>query len=74
MIDIDRDRGMQNFQVRVGHHTFLVRSHSRQDAIVQSRRLLRDDLPQMWDVIESLGDDRFHVTADAAPVGGRWVG
>ncbi len=51
----------RTFHVRVGHTTVTVKGHSRENAIGQARQQLCQDMPRMWDIIQSLGHHRFDV-------------
>ncbi len=59
------DDRLQRFQVKIGHAVVIVQSHSAEDAVEQAKRLLRLEMPRMWDVIESLEVSRFQVNPTA---------
>ena len=62
MVPNDRaSNGKASFQVKVGHSTIRVESHSADEAIRQARQELSLDMPGMWDVIYAMGQDRFEV-------------
>lgn len=50
-----------DYQVSVGHFTVKVEGHTPGEAIKEARRQLCQQLPRMWDVIQSLDDSRFEV-------------
>jgi hypothetical protein len=51
----------RRFDVRVGHARVTVEASSRQQALIEGRRRLADDMPRMWDKIYALTDEQFNV-------------
>jgi len=49
------------YQVKVGHVTLIVRAISQEDAIALARRKLALEMPRFYDIIRSLGPERFAV-------------
>ncbi len=58
-----REAPVAQFEVRVGHWNLQVEATSIEGAVEEARRRLRDELPRLWDLIESLPRDRFRVRA-----------
>ena len=56
-------RPATRFEVRVGHWNLQVEADSVEGAVEEARRRLREELPRLWDLIESLPRDRFRVRA-----------
>lgn len=52
------------YRVRLGHAEVRVQGESAQDAVRHARRQLCRDLPRLWDVIQSLDDNRFQVAIE----------
>ena len=50
-----------SYLVEVGHYSVEVQSVSAADAIREARKQLCQQMPRLWDVIQSLRDDKFHV-------------
>ncbi|MEQ8788169.1 MAG: hypothetical protein RIC55_17810 [Pirellulaceae bacterium] len=57
----DSSQPSKRFDVRIGHARVTVEATSREQALVEGRRLLADDMPRMWDKIYALEDARFEV-------------
>ncbi|MCO6454599.1 MAG: hypothetical protein J5I93_04790 [Pirellulaceae bacterium] len=53
------------YLVRVGHAEVRVEGQSEQDALRRARRQLCEEMPRLWDVIQSLDDSRFQITREA---------
>ena len=53
--------GRRKFRVRIGHNLLVVVAQDRDDALRHARRLLGEDMPRLWDVIYTLGDNDFSV-------------
>jgi hypothetical protein len=49
------------YEVRLGHAQVTVEGRTTEEAIQQARRLLCQDMPRLYDVIQSLTSDRFQV-------------
>lgn len=49
------------YSVRVGFAMVTVEGASRAEIIQAARRQLCLEMPRMWDVIQSLGEERFQV-------------
>ena len=56
----------QKYDVIVGHARVRVTGASRTEAVEEARRRLCVEMPRMWDVIQSLGEDRFCVPRNSA--------
>jgi hypothetical protein len=52
------------YRVRLGHAEVRVQGESAQEALRQARRQLCRDMPRLWDVIQSLDDNRFQVVIE----------
>jgi len=64
---IPQSHALHPFLVQVGHNQVTVVCHTAKEAIDRAKRQLRSEFPRMWDVINSLADNRFEVTQlDAA--------
>ena len=62
MIDHAASRPVSTaFEVRVGHVRVTVAAESREDAVIAARRRFCDEMPRMWDVIQTLADEKFEV-------------
>jgi hypothetical protein len=55
---------LQRYRVRLGHAEVRVEGHSPHEAIQLARRQLCRELPRLWDVIQRLEDNRFHVAVE----------
>jgi hypothetical protein len=53
--------GRRKFRVRIGHNLLVVVAQDKDDALKHARRLLGEDMPRLWDVIYTLGEDDFSV-------------
>ena len=49
------------YLVEIGHYSVEVHSASASDAIREARKKLCQQMPRLWDVIQTLRDDKFHV-------------
>jgi hypothetical protein len=61
MIDMNRSRDPQQFEVTVGFSRVMVTGVNRDDVIQQARRALCAQLPRLYDVIRGLDSSRFQV-------------
>ena len=64
MISHDPNHQPKNmFHVRVGYATVTVVGTDRSDALQAARQRLCLEMPRMWDVIQSIDENRFEVDA-----------
>lgn len=61
MIEWNSSRPKQEFEVKVGLMSVVVRGASQEEAITNARAKLSNELPRMWDIIHGLDDSRFDV-------------
>lgn len=53
---------LTDFRVQVGHVCVNVQGQSRDEAVLQAKRKLCQQMPRLWDVIHTLDDNRFQVS------------
>ena len=61
MIDMNRSKFPERFDVTVGYHRVRVEGTTREEVIHNARRALCSDLPRLYDVIRHLDASRFMV-------------
>lgn len=58
-----RHEKLQSYRIQVGHNIVIVQGTTPAEAVGEARRQLSLELPRLWDVIQSLSDDRFQILA-----------
>ncbi len=61
MIDLNRDRVLNHYEVALGHSRVRVHGLDREDAVRQARIALGAQLPRLYDIIERAEPGRFQV-------------
>jgi len=51
----------RRYEVRLGHLAVQVRALDGSQALVEARRRFCQEMPRLWDLIRSAGDDRFQI-------------
>lgn len=55
---------LHRYRVRLGHAEVQVEGHSPHEAIQLARRRLCQELPRLWDVIQTAEESRFQVAVE----------
>ena len=58
-----RQEKLHSYRIQVGHNIIVVQGTTPAEAVGEARRQLSLELPRLWDVIQSLSDDRFEILA-----------
>jgi hypothetical protein len=61
MNDLHAQPTSGHFEVRLGHTSVTVECNSAAEAVRLARRLLCQEMPRLWDVIQTLDGSRFQV-------------
>lgn len=56
-----RNEVRRKYMVTVGHASVTVECSTERRAIHEARRRLSHDMPRLWDVIQTMADNRFQV-------------
>ena len=59
MISFNPEIEFKRYNVRVGHHSVVVKGRNEREAIDAARRQISVDLPRLWDVINSMDETQF---------------